>query len=96
MFDRLGGTPQEVADALQACGIQGVRNTMRFLNPIIRYAAGRIEGAADLDLIAGDRMRVLLTSGEIQEFTVPEPVRQFLEAFHQGAYPELELPGDSL
>jgi hypothetical protein len=96
MLDRLGITPQEVADSLRTCGIKGVRNTARFLNPIVRYAMGRVEGAVEIDLIAGDRVRIVFTNGDIQEVAVPDPVRQFLEAFHNGEHPDLELPGDSL
>ena len=38
MLVDLGNTPDEVADTLRASGITGVRNTVRFLNPIVRFA----------------------------------------------------------
>jgi hypothetical protein len=96
MLDRLGTTPEEVAATLQSQGIRGVRNTVRFLNPIVRYAKSCLDGASEIDLIHGDRLRIVFATGEVNEVPVPQPVQQFLIAFHQGNYPELELPGDSV
>ena len=96
MFERLGNSPEEVASALKSEGIQGVRNTVRFLNPIVRYAKGFLDGSAEIDLISGDRLRIVFATGEINEVAVPLPVQQFLEAFHRGDYPDLELPGDAV
>ena len=96
MFERLGQSPEEVAATLKAEGIRGVRNTVRFLNPVVRYAKGRLDGVAELDLISGDRLRIVFATGEVNEVAVPAPVQQFLEAFHQGKYPDLELPGDAV
>ena len=36
ILKELGNTADEVAAALQAKGIKGVRNTARFLNPLVR------------------------------------------------------------
>jgi hypothetical protein len=92
MLDELGSTPDEVADALRALGIQGVRNTVRFLNPIVRYAHTQVAGAYGIDLILGDRLRIVFANGDATEVAVPDVVRQFLEDFHRGQYPDLELP----
>jgi hypothetical protein len=92
MFDELGRSPDEVADALRALGIMGVRNTVRFLNPIVRYAHTRLAGVYGIDLIRGDRLHIVFANGEETEAPVPEPVLRFLENFHRGLYPDLEMP----
>jgi hypothetical protein len=97
LLEVLGCTPDDVASSLQASGVRGVRNTVRFLNPIVRYVQERIRGdARSLDLMQGDRLRLTLGNGRKVEAFLPEPVRLFLDAFHGGRYPELELPGDGL
>ena len=91
MLDELGRTPDEVADSLRARGIKGVRNTVRILNPIIRYATAQSPGARSIDLILVDRLRIVFASGEVTEVPVPEAVLRFLAMFHRGAYPDLEM-----
>lgn len=94
LLEELGVTPDEVAASLKAQGIQGVRNAVRFLNPVIRYLAGRIRvDAYGLDVRAGDRVRLSYGDGRPkEEATVPDAVRQFLDRFNRGQYPDLELP----
>ncbi len=92
MLDELGSTPDEVAAALRRLGIKGVRNTVRFLNPIVRYATTRVTGAYGIDLIRGDRLRILFADGREDEIAVPEAVLAFLDNFHRGQYPDLEMP----
>jgi hypothetical protein len=94
MLDELGTTPDAVADTLRARGIQGVRNTVRILNPIVRYVTSQYPDARAVDLILVDRLRIVFASGEPTEVPVPEAVLRFLEMFHRGAYPELEMPID--
>jgi hypothetical protein len=92
MLDELGRTPEEVADALRAAGIRGVRNTVRFLNPIVRYARKFLPDAQGIDLIQGDRLRIVFANGTVSEVAVPEAVLRFLDGFHRGQFPDLELP----
>lgn len=92
MFDALGKTPDEVADSLRARGIKGVRNTARFLNPIVRYAASVTPNTYGIDLTQGNRLRIVFADGQATEIAVPEPVLQFLDLFHRGRYPDLEMP----
>jgi len=92
MLDELGSTAQDVADALRARGIKGVRNTVRFLNPIVRYAHTRVTDVYGIDLIQGDRLRIVFANGQVTEVVVPEPVLRFLDGFHRGDYPDLEMP----
>jgi hypothetical protein len=92
MLDALGTTPDEVADTLRASGIQGVRNTVRFLNPIVRYVHGKLDNVYSIDLIQGDSLRIEFANSVVTEVAVPMPVLRFLERFHQGQYPDLEMP----
>jgi hypothetical protein len=92
MLDELGMTPDAVADALRARGIRGVRNTVRILNPIVRYITSHFPDARSIDLILVDQLRIVFASGEATEVPVPEAVLRFLEMFHRGEYPDLEMP----
>jgi hypothetical protein len=69
-----------------------VRNTVRFLNPIVRYAHGKLKNAYGIDLIQGDKLRIEFANSEVTEVAVPGPVLRFLERFHEGHYPDLEMP----
>jgi hypothetical protein len=92
MLEELGSTAIDVAKSLRAKRIQGVRNTVRFLNPIVRYAQTQLPEAQAIDLIKGDRLRIVFATHKLKELEVPEPVLRFLEEFHRGQYPELEMP----
>ena len=92
MLDDLGHSADEVADTLRAAGIRGVRNTVRFLNPVVRYARTFLPDAQGIDLLQGDRLRIVFANGTVSEVEVPEAVLRFLEGFHRGQFPDLELP----
>jgi hypothetical protein len=92
MLEGLGSTPDEVADTLRAAGIKGVRNTVRFLNPIVRYAHTITADVYGIDIILGDRLRIVFATKREVEVAVPEAVLRFLDRFHQGCYPDLEMP----
>lgn len=92
MFDELGETPDQVANSFRALGIRGIRNTVRFLNPLVRYAHTVIQDGVAMDIILGDRLRIDYGEGRITDIPVPAPVRQFLDLFHKGKFPDLELP----
>jgi hypothetical protein len=97
VLDEMGSTLDEVADHLRAAGVQGVRNTVRFLNPIVRYVQGHVQvDARSLNMIQGDRLRLTLGNGQKVEVTIPAPVRLFLDAFNRGVYPDLEMPTDDV
>jgi hypothetical protein len=71
-----------------------VRNTARFLNPIVRYAHSVTADVYGIDLTLSDRLRIVFASGEVSEVPVPAAVLEFLDLFHRGRYPELEMPLD--
>ena len=43
ILKELGNTADDVATALQAQGIKGVRNAARYLNPLVRYVQGQLK-----------------------------------------------------
>jgi hypothetical protein len=92
MLDDLGKTPDAIAASLRQRGIKGIRNTVRFLNPIVRYAYSVAPGAYGIDLIQGDHLRIEFAGGERIEVPVPQAVLDFLDLFHRGKYPDLEMP----
>jgi hypothetical protein len=91
MLEALGKTADEVASALRAEGIQGVANTVRQLNPVVRYVHGQLKDAQTVYLI-GDLLTVHFNDGREQKKSIPPAIREFLEAFNKGQYPDLHLP----
>jgi hypothetical protein len=91
LLRRLGQTPDQVAASLKKEGVQGVRNTTRLLNPIVRLVEKEMPGAQSVDVIQGDKLRRILPDGAQEEVPLPGAVQEFLDAFHRGAYPELEM-----
>jgi hypothetical protein len=86
----LGRTPDEVASTFKTHGIVGVRHTVRFLNPLVRYLRSQLPpDAFDMDVIQRDRVRRTFGDGRKEEVLIPEPVRQFLDVFNNGGYPDL-------
>src|SRR5688572_14717253 len=85
----LGSSAVEVAFTLQAKQVQGVRNTVRQLNPIVRYVQSQIP-LDDYRLYLlpsrdGEayRLRLILADARELETTLPRPVREFLEGFNR-------------
>lgn len=93
LLTQLGTTADEVATNLKAHGIQGSRNTARFLNPLVRYLETQIRpDCLSLDVMQRDRVRLVFGDGRQEEAIIPEPCLAFLQAFNQGGYPEMQLP----
>jgi len=42
--------------------------------------------------IVDDKLTIRFLDGKKQEETIPQPVREFLDAFNQRQYPDLLLP----
>jgi hypothetical protein len=93
MLDALGKNADEVAAALRAQGVQGVPNAVRFLNPIVRYAQGRA-GGNPTGVLIDDTLTLTFPDGRVENKPIPQPVRDFLDAFNRGGYPDLILPPD--
>jgi hypothetical protein len=90
MLDALGKNADEVAAALRAQGVQGVPNTVRFLNPIVRYAQAQL-GGTPTGVVLDDTLTLTFPDGQVHQEPVPPAVREFLDAFDRGAYPDLIL-----
>jgi hypothetical protein len=93
MFDSLGTTADEIAKTLKTLRISGVRNTARFLNPIVRFAKTKTS-ALDLDIVTGHTLRLYHQDGRRENIALPLPIVQFLNAFDHGAFPELECEAE--
>jgi hypothetical protein len=91
MLHSLGKNADEVAATLRAQGVQGVPNTIRFLNPIVRYVQARAAGNP-AGVLIDDTLTLTFPDGHEQKETLPQPVREFLDAFDRGTYPDLILP----
>jgi hypothetical protein len=93
----LGDTPQTVAAKLKANGVKGVRNTLRHLNPIVRYVERQLlldDYQLSLEQPKVDSQLMLLLvlpNGESQETMVKGAIKQFLDGFNRGDFPDLEL-----
>ena len=89
----LGDNADAVAASLKAAGIKGVRNTVRFLNPVIRYCQAQLTlDDYALDLIRKGVVRMVLPDGKKVLVQLPQSAKDFLDEFHNGNFPDLELP----
>ncbi|MFO0969913.1 MAG: hypothetical protein U0793_30535 [Gemmataceae bacterium] len=99
----LGMDADTVAASLLRHGAVGVRYTVRFLNPVIRFVIDGIRPAAEYfdgeelyvpsaDVSSRRTLRITHQDGGVEEAPLPAAVRDFLDAFDAGAYPDLELP----
>jgi hypothetical protein len=91
LLKSLGSSADKVAATLRKEGVQGVRNTARFLNPIVRFVQAHIN-AEEFDVIPRDKLRVRYAGGKKEEVPLPKSVLTFLARFDKGHYPDLELP----
>jgi hypothetical protein len=92
MLRQMGNTADEVAGVLREKKIQGVRNTVRMLNPIVRYVETLIPDTQDADVIEQGVLRMTFRNGAVEHVALPASVEAFLDAFNRASYPELELP----
>jgi hypothetical protein len=90
MLQSLGKTADEVASTLRAKGIQGVPNTIRHLNPIVRYAQSQIAGCCGMHIV-DHKLTIHFVDGREKEEVIPQAVKEFLEAFNRGQYRDLLL-----
>lgn len=94
LLQRMGHTPDEVADYLRKDSIKGIRNTVRQLNPIVRLIQVHVRSeAVEFDVMKDDVLTITYRSDrrENEEVVIPDPVWQFLFSFNRGRYPDLEL-----
>ena len=85
LLEQMGTTADEVAATLRTKGVQGVRNTVRILNPIVRYMQiVMLIDNLDADVMTGKTLRI---QGGVkkQEVKLCQAVRDFIVAFDRGA-----------
>jgi hypothetical protein len=56
LLESLGTTPDEVAAALRAARVQGMRDSTSFLNPIVRHLNCSLDIGGRLEIGAGGRI----------------------------------------
>jgi hypothetical protein len=94
LLEDLGPTADAVAAALRVRGVRGVRNAARSLNPVVRCVRPAVPDALDLELWMGCVLRISRRGVAQASIPVPRPVLAFLDGFHLGRYPDLELGPD--
>jgi hypothetical protein len=86
----LGATPQDIAARLSAEGIRGQRGSPSFHNPIGRYISRHLNVGGLIYVPVHSGLLTVVCEGKCQSAQLPEQVFHFLDAFHAGAFPELE------
>jgi hypothetical protein len=88
---QLGPSALDVADALAAAGVRGRRRDASFTNPVIRYLNRTLDIGRRMTIpVGGDRLLVESPDTTL-EVPLPAAVKDFLDSFHTGLYPHLEL-----
>jgi hypothetical protein len=90
----IGNSPDEVATTLRRTWIRGMRGHTSFLNPIVRYLNQNLDIGGRLEV--ADTALYLLLGGYVQQMELPFAVKEFLDSFHQGLYPDLERDNSSV
>ena len=93
----LGSTIEQVRATLLTHNVKGVRNTARFLNPVIRYIhKDLVEPKTGMELLETGHLRLTSADGHRHETALPLAVEEFLKGFNAGDYPELELSSEEV
>src|SRR5687768_3164132 len=75
ILDALGGTVDQVAAALKARGVTGTRNTVRVLNPIVRYVGKTLcLTCRSMDVMQAGVLRICMPDGKVVETDLPSAV----------------------
>ncbi len=90
LLERTGDTPDEVAAALRAARVKGLRDSTWFMNPVVRSLNRSLDVGGKLEVGAGGAVLSLLLDGKLREVPLPLPMQVFLDGFHRGLYPDLE------
>jgi hypothetical protein len=92
MLDGMGSTPDQVAGTLRQARVQGMRDSPSFMNPVVRYLNRSLNIGGRLEVGTGGTVLRLQLGGKVREAPLPLSVQAFLDGFHRGLYPDLELP----
>jgi len=90
-LEKMGTSADEVAATLRAADVQGVRNTVAGLNPIVQFIRNTLHlPKLEADVMSGKTLHINGVGG--QEVALPPAVLDFLNAFNRGEHPDLEVP----
>lgn len=90
VLDLVGSSPDHVAATLRGVKVRGLRDSTSCMNPIVRYLNQNLDLGGRLEEGADGTMLLMFREGTVYEVKLPDPVRTFLQRFHQGMYPDLE------
>jgi hypothetical protein len=91
-LEQLGNSPALVGETLKSHGVMGARNTVRILNPVVRFISAQLAiSSLGMDVMVPGSFRVKLLDGTTLKVSLPRPVLDFLRAFNHGHFPELEI-----
>jgi hypothetical protein len=86
----MGDTPDAVANAIRSRGVRGMRDSPSLFNPVVRYLNRALAVGSRLEVgVSGTVLRLQL-AGKVREVPLPPAVQEFLRAFHEGRFPDLE------
>jgi hypothetical protein len=89
---RMGETAAAVADTVRSVGAVGRRESGAFENPLVRYLNRTLDIGGRMEVGSSGAALLLYREGTAVSFPRPSAVRDFLAAFHGGAYPDLVQP----
>ena len=88
-LEALGDTADAVAARLRTAGVVGRRDSAAFENPLVRYLNRTLDIGGRLEVGASGETLYLFRDGTAVAISIPNPVRDFLVAFHRSEYPDL-------
>jgi hypothetical protein len=88
----LGATADDVAAVLQTAGVRARRFATSFDNPVNRYVNRTLDIGGRLEIPLGAANMVVIRDGTWLAVRLPDPIPDFLDRFHRGDYPALEIP----
>lgn len=89
---RMGDTPDGVAEVVRTARVIGRRESGSFENPLVRYLNRTVDIGGRMEVGSSGKVLLLYREGTAMSFPLPPAVREFLEAFHRGDYPDLVQP----
>src|SRR5688500_10537527 len=93
LLERLGSTPDEVAQTFRLQSIKGVPYAVRLLNPVVQIVLRQLNiGALMVDVIKGDHLTITLSDWRQESTPLPSAVAEFQRRFNRKEYLDLILP----
>lgn len=90
-LEELGTSADQIAFTLRKMRILGVRNTVRFLNPVVRAIQVEFKDETSFMDVAGGVLHITRIDGAQESLPLSAALLEFLAAFNGGAYLDLEF-----